>query len=164
MDANERAEAIARYRHGPAALRAAYAASPAETRQWRPAPDAWSIHEIIVHCADSEANAYTRIRMLMAEENPTIVGYDQDAWAGRFDYHARPVETAFSVIESVHAHTAELLPTFSEDDWTRTGTHSERGSYSAEDWLRDYSEHLFVHVDQIEANVASWEAHHASTS
>lgn len=164
MDATERAEAIARYQQGPAALRAAYDASPAEARQWRPEPDAWSIHEIIVHCADSEANAYTRIRMLMAEANPTIVGYDQDAWVGRFDYHARPVETAFSVIDGIHAHTAELLPTFSDADWARAGTHSERGPYSATDWLRDYSQHLFEHVSQIQANVAAWEAQYPSTS
>jgi hypothetical protein len=158
VNAGERAADIERYTQGPAALRAAWDASPAASRQWRPQPDAWSIHEIVVHCADSEANAYTRIRMLMAEPEPVIVGYDQDAWVDRFDYHARPIDSAFAVIESVHAHTGELLPTFTDDDWTRAGTHSQRGAYSAEDWLRDYSEHLFEHVAQIEANVAAWTA------
>ncbi|MGC4192314.1 MAG: DinB family protein [Thermomicrobiales bacterium] len=156
MNAQERAAAITRYRHGPAALRATYDASPTASRMWRPTPDAWSIHEIVVHCADSEANAYTRIRMLMAEPNPLIIGYDQDAWVTRFDYHARAVEPAFAVIESVHVHTADLLGIFTDDDWTRSGMHSEQGAYTASDWLRSYSEHLFEHVNQIRANVAAW--------
>lgn len=162
VNAEERAAAIDRYRSGPAALRASWAASPAESRQWRPKPGAWSIHEIVVHCADSEANAYTRIRMVMAEPNPVITGYDQDAWAARFDYHRRPIESAFAVIESIHAHTGELLPTFTDADWARAGTHSERGAYTAEDWLRDYSEHLFEHVRQIEENIAAWTTRRAA--
>lgn len=156
MDAKDRMSAIERYRLGPAALRAAYEATPVGARMVRPAPGAWSVHEIVVHCADSETNAYSRIRMLMAEQNPTIVGYDQDAWAARFDYHTRSVDTAFAVIESVHAHTIDVLLTFTDEDWMRTGTHSERGIYTADDWLRDYSEHLFDHVDQIQENVAAW--------
>lgn len=158
MNADERAAAIDRYREGPAALLAAWEASPAESRQWRPRPDAWSIHEIIVHCADSEANAYTRVRMLIAEPDPCITGYDQDAWVERFNYHARPIESAFAVIESVHDHTGELLSILTDDDWNSAGTHSERGLYSANDWLSDYSEHLFAHVRQIEENVAAWNA------
>ena len=158
MNANERAAAIERYRDGPAALREAWEASPEACRQWRPAPEAWSAHEIIVHCADSEANAYTRIRMLMAEPNATIVGYDQDVWVDRFNYHARSIGSAFAVIESVHLHTSDMLPILTDEDWGRAGTHSERGTYTAEDWLNDYSEHLFAHVSQIQANVAAWAA------
>ncbi|MGB3327734.1 MAG: DinB family protein [Thermomicrobiales bacterium] len=155
MTPEERIQAIERYRTGPAALRDAYEATPPAVRTVRPDPGAWSVHEIVIHCADSEANAYTRIRMLMAEEHPLIVGYDQDAWVERFDYHARPIESAFAVIDSVHAHTVELLATFTDEDWQRTGVHSERESYSAEDWLRDYSAHLHDHVDQIQANIAT---------
>lgn len=162
MNAAEREVLIERYQQGPTALRSAYDASPAEARQWRPDPSSWSIHEIVVHCADSETSAYARIRMLIAEENPLIVGYDQEEWARRFDYHARPIETAFAVIESIRAHTTELILTFGDAEWARAGTHSERGAYTAETWLDDYGNHLADHVDQIETNLAKWSAKNAA--
>ena len=52
-----------------------------------PGAGKWSVHEVVVHCADSETNAALRIRYLIAEKEPLIVGYDQDAWARVFDYH-----------------------------------------------------------------------------
>jgi len=158
VNAGERSNAIERYRQGPAALRAAWESSPPDARQWRPRPGDWTVHEIVAHCADSEVNAYTRIRMLMAEQNPPIVGYDQDVWASRFDYHARPVDSALALVEATRAHTSELLTVFTDEDWTRAGIHSERGPYSAEDWLLDYSEHLHEHVRQIEVLVSAWAA------
>src|SRR5436309_1672508 len=60
----EREALIARYESGPGRLKAALAMVPPEALQWRPAPGEWSAHEIVVHCADSEANAALRIRYL----------------------------------------------------------------------------------------------------
>src|SRR3990172_3645152 len=67
----ERAGLIAHYAAGPARLRAALAAVPAEALRWRPAPGEWSAHEIVCHCADSETSAYARIRLLLTEPEPT---------------------------------------------------------------------------------------------
>ena len=67
---------------------------PAEALQWRPAPGKWSVHEGVCHCADSETISSTRIRLLVGEERPTILGYDQDRFAQRFDYHAQPLDLA----------------------------------------------------------------------
>lgn len=156
MTPEERVRLIEQYARGPKALREAYAAAPEEMLAWRPAPDEWSVHEIICHCADSEMSGAIRIRMLAAEPDPQIIGYDQEAWAQLFDYHNRPVEDAFAVIEAVRSWTAILLPRLTEDQWTRTGTHSESGHYTALDWLRIYSSHLYQHVDQINANVEAW--------
>jgi len=70
-----------RYQSGPGTLRAAWSEVPPEARQWRPGPGRWSAHEVVVHCADSEAYGVVRIRLLLAEPEPVIVGYDQDLWA-----------------------------------------------------------------------------------
>ena len=48
----------------------ALAKVPPEALKWRPAPGKWSVHEIIIHCADSEANAHMRVRYLLAEKDP----------------------------------------------------------------------------------------------
>ena len=156
LSAAERTALIDRYERGPALLKAALAKFPPEALQWRPAPDKWSAHEVIVHCADSETNAHGRIRYLLAEEKPVIQGYDQDRWARTFDYHQLPIEIALATVEAVRANTVPLLRRTSEAAWTRMGTHSESGAYGAEDWLHSYAEHLEKHTGQLERNLAAW--------
>jgi hypothetical protein len=79
MSRGERESLIDQYARGPERVRAALATAPREALKWRPEPGRWSVHEIVVHCADAETNAALRIRYLLAEKDPLIVGYDQDA-------------------------------------------------------------------------------------
>lgn len=161
LNRDERAALIDRYRRGPDTLRAAFGRVPEAARQWRPGPGRWSAHEVVCHCADSEANAMLRIRYLVAEKEPLIVGYDQEEWARRFDYHALPVETALHTVEAVRALTSALLQRLPEEAWAREGRHTESGRYTADDWLRIYAEHLEKHSGQIDRNLQAWQAQHA---
>jgi len=146
------------YADGPARLRAAFAAVPPEARQWRPAPGEWSAHEVVVHCADSETQSASRIRVLASEKNPVIQGYDEAQWARDFDYHAHPVDVALATVDAVRANTVALLRRLPESAWSKVGRHTESGRYAALDWLEIYAEHLENHARQIEANVAAWKA------
>jgi DinB family protein len=154
----ERSERIERYAKGPELLRAALARVPEEARKWKPAPDKWSVHEIVCHCADSETNAASRIRFVLAEKQPTVSGYDQDEWAREFDYHSLPLETALRSVDATRAHTAELIRRLPAEAWGREGRHTESGRYTAEDWLQVYSEHLEKHSGQIDRTLAAWRA------
>ena len=156
--AEERSARIERYAQGAARLREALARVPEEALQWKPAPDKWSVHEIVCHCADSEVNASQRIRYVLAEKDPVIVGYDQDEWTRAFDYHALPLQPALQALEGTRAHTAELIRRLPEQSWAREGRHTESGRYTAEDWLRTYSEHLEKHAGQIDRTLAAWRA------
>ena len=154
----EREDRIRRYEQGPARLRAALAKVPPEAMKWRPGPGKWSVHEVVCHCGDSEANGALRIRYLFAEQDPLIVGYDQARWAEVFDYHDAPIEPALATVEAVRANTAALLKRLPEKAWSAAGRHTELGSYTAEDWLGIYAEHLEKHSGQIERNLAAWQA------
>jgi hypothetical protein len=158
MTPTERKGLIERYADGPRRLRAALATVPPAALQWRPAPREWSAHEVVCHCADSETNAYARIRYVVAEPEPVVLGYDEAQWAVTFDYHAHPIEPALATVDAVRANTLALLRRLPEDAWARVGRHTESGRYGAEDWLRVYAEHLEIHAAQIEANVAAWTA------
>jgi hypothetical protein len=157
MNRTERDTLIQQYADGPRRLREALAKVPEAARKWRPAPGEWSAHEVVCHCADSETNAYARIRFLVAEKEPVIQGYDQEVWARTFDYHALPLEPALAAVDAVRASTAALIRTLSDADWARRGRHTESGAYGAEDWLRIYAEHLETHARQIESNLAAWQ-------
>ena len=158
MNASERAVLIDRYATGPALLRATLAKVPANAMQWRPGPGKWSAHEVVVHCTDSETNAVARLRYLLVEKEPLLVGYDQDVWARDLDYHAQPLDLALAVVDAVRANTAHLLRRLPESAFAKVGRHTEVGAYSVEKWLTYYAEHLHVHSAQIERNVAAFAA------
>ena len=154
--AAERQQFIDRYEKGPEKLRDAFAKVPREAWNWRPGPGKWSVHEILAHCADSEMNAAARIRYLVAEEKPVILGYDQAAWARVFDYHNTRVELCLASVDVLRAHTVNLLRRLPEAAWAKEGMHTESGRYTAEDWLEVYAEHLEKHSRQIEKTLAAW--------
>jgi len=156
LSPREREELIERYAQGPEELRKALARVPKEARQWRPAPGKWSAHEVVVHCADSETNAALRLRYLLAEPEPLIVGYDQDAWARLFDYHAQPLEEALAATAAARDRTVPLLRRMTDADWAKVGRHTESGRYTTEDWLRIYAAHLAGHAGQIGRNIEEW--------
>jgi hypothetical protein len=162
LDRAQREVLIQQYADGPARLRAALVSVPTPALKWRPAPTEWSAHEIVCHCADSETNAYIRIRFLAAEKSATLQGYDQETWAKVLDYHSKPLEPALAVVESVRASTAALIRVLPDEAWTRVGHHTESGRYTAEDWLQMYADHLETHARQIESNVAQWKSAQSS--
>jgi hypothetical protein len=158
LSAEAREGLIRRYSDGPARLRAALAAVPAAAMTWRPAPGEWSAHEVACHCADSETNAYARIRYLTAEPEPVVLDYNEAQWAVTFDYHAHPLDLALTTVDAVRASTVALLRRLPESAWARVGRHTVSGRYGAEDWLTIYAAHLEDHAAQIHANVAAWKA------
>jgi len=158
FDATTRESFLRRYRQGAALLRQAWEEVPAEARTWRPAEGKWSAHEVVVHCADSETYAAIRIRLLMAESEPLIVGYDENVWARRFNYHAADPELALRLVEAVRAHTSATLDGLPDEAWGRMGRHTHSGPYGTDDWLRSYGEHLEIHAAQIRRNLAAWKA------
>jgi hypothetical protein len=156
MTPAERTALIRRYAAGPDRIEESLAQIPDMALQWRPAPGKWSVHEVIVHCADSEANAHMRIRYLVSDPQPLIVGYDQDYWAIDMNYHAHPLPPALATVRAVRANTVPLLERLTEAQWQKIGRHTEHASYSAEKWLEIYAEHLEVHARQIARNLAAW--------
>ncbi len=161
VDAREREKLIQQYAVGPARLREALGKVPEEARKWRPGTGKWSVHEIICHCADSETNAAMRLRYLVAEKEPLIVGYDQDVWTKVLDYHRHPLEPALAAVEAARANTVALLHHFPEEAWGKVGKHTESGRYSVDDWLKIYAEHLEKHSGQIERNLSAWKVRKA---
>src|SRR5262245_4837503 len=156
LSASERAALLDRLAAGAGKIAASWRDLPPAARAWRPAPGEWSAHEILCHVADAEANAYARIRFLLAETDPVIRAFDENRWAQAVAYHALPAESALAVVESLRAHTDALVRRAPEAAWARAGTHTETGRFTAERWLQVNAEHLEAHAAQIEANQNRW--------
>ena len=78
MNEIERNEKIELYGNGYDLLIEALKDIPREMWRFKPAPKEWSVHEVLVHLADSESNAALRARKLIVEPGGTLMGYDQD--------------------------------------------------------------------------------------
>ncbi|HEY5624913.1 MAG TPA: DinB family protein, partial [Dehalococcoidia bacterium] len=72
--------------------------------------------------------------------------------------HDHPLDAALLAVEAVRANTVPILRRMSDEDWASTGTHTESGPYTAENWLRTYAAHLEQHVMQVQGVSAAWEA------
>ena len=147
MDSDERARLIAQYRDGHREVVEALSGVSEEELD-RSATDDWTPRQIAHHLADSEMMSAIRIRRLLTEEEPVIHGYDEMAFAKKLTSD-RPIAPSIEAMRWARETSAQLLERMTPEDWRRTGTHSESGPYSAEDWLRIYAAHAHDHAAQI---------------
>ncbi len=148
MDARERSDLIRRYRDGHRAVVDALQGL-IEDELDRSASDEWTPRMIVHHLADSEMMSAIRLRRLITEDNPVIDGYDEAEFARKLTSD-RPIEPSLEAMRWARESTAQILERLSDEDWARSGTHSESGAYSVEAWLTIYAKHGHDHAKQIE--------------
>ena len=149
MNSEERKELIEQYKDGYNEVARALENFPAESLTAHPIAGKWSAAEIVHHLADSETTSGLRLRRLLVEDHPLIQGYDQDVYANSLNYNRREIAPSLEAFRAARATTAQLFEFMTEADWHKEGTHSESGSYSAEDWLKIYAAHAHNHAAQI---------------
>ena len=111
---------------------------------------------MVLYCADATLVAAVRLRYLLAEADPVLVGYDQDRWSAGLDYHAQPVEPAFAMLEAVTAATVPLWRRLDPAALARTGRHTESGLVTVEGWLPYNAGHVAGHARQVDRVVDAW--------
>lgn len=157
MDKTERETKIELYGRGYDLLKAALAEAPQEAMKFKPEPTEWSVHEIIIHIADSESNAALRARKLIVEPGGALMGYDQDAWAVGLNYHDQNFEDALETTRLARKTTYELLKKQPDNIFTHSIIRPEyEAPYTFEKWLNIYSGHIPGHIEQIKNNVMLW--------
>jgi DinB superfamily len=155
MDASHRQQLIAQYREGPGVVEALVGSLSEADLDRAPAEGGWTAREVVHHLADSEMTSAIRVRRLLAEDNPEIQGYDESVFARRLHYDSRPPGPSLEALRASRESTADLLDRLGEDDWARSGTHTESGpGYTVERWLEIYAAHAHDHAEQIRKAVA----------
>jgi hypothetical protein len=152
----EREALLATYENGPAELVRALEDFPRPMWTFKPSPNAWSIHEILIHLPDSETNSFGRFRAAIAQPNATIFAYDQDEWARKLDYHAQDPLLALDLLKNLRALTSALLRRQPLHVWAQTIVHPENGIMSLDDLLITYARHIPDHIAQMRENQRLW--------
>jgi hypothetical protein len=108
----------------------------------------WTVRQVVHHVADSHLNAYTRTRLALTEDVPTIKPYDQDAWALLPDY-TLPIEVSLRIIEGLHLRWEAMWRNLPGSAFERTFFHPDNGMTSLDDALQSYANHGDNHMKQI---------------
>ncbi len=156
MQAEERQRKIEIYGNAYNQLIDALQQFPKEMWHFKAAPDSWSIHEIIVHITDSEANSYVRCRRFIAEPGSTVMGYDESRWATELKYSGQSTEDALELFKWLRLSSTKLIQTVPAETWSHTIEHSENGTMTLDDWLNIYARHVSDHIEQMQKGYAAW--------
>jgi hypothetical protein len=130
-----------------------------------PDPDAsvgkWSIQQVVLHCVDSDLVCVDRLKRMIAEDNPTIIGYDENKFAANLFYNEQPADDAVALLDANRKLFAGVLRKLPDSAWTRTGTHNERGKLEVGSYLKFTLDHLdhhihFIHLKRAKMGKEMW--------
>jgi hypothetical protein len=121
----------------------------------RPEPAEWSVIECLGHLVDSELTTSARIRWIVAEDEPDIVGYDQDRWVDRLGHRDDDPETLIALFVALRASNLDLWRRTTTADHQRIGIHRERGPESYDLIRRLSAGHDRFHLAQAERTLAA---------
>jgi uncharacterized damage-inducible protein DinB len=141
---------LERFRRGPEVLTAVLTGVSAAEEDFVAASGKWSIRQIVAHVADAEMVGAHRLRQVIAEDNPTLIAYDQDAWTKNLDYARRQTQPSLDSFRRVRAENYELLKEVPLSAWKRTGNHTENGPMTLVRLLEGYTEHAESHARQLQ--------------
>jgi hypothetical protein len=96
----------------------------------RPAPDEWSVLECLGHAVDGELVMSSRYRWAIAEDDPEIVGYDQDRWVAALGHGRADPDDLLRLFDALRASNLALWSAATPGERKRTVRHRERGPES----------------------------------
>ncbi len=164
MNVEERIGMIEEYGRGFDLFASALADIPHEVWEFKPAPGEWSVHEVIVHMADSECEGAMRVRKLIAEPGGTLMVYDDAKWAVSLHYQDQNLDDALQLFRLARLTTYRLLQLSSDRIDTHSVIHPEAvypeydERYTLEKWLNIYTRHTRDHIGQLKQIHQAWEA------
>jgi uncharacterized damage-inducible protein DinB len=116
----------------------------------RPAPEKWSVAEVLAHLADVEIVIGWRMRSVLGAPGTPVQAYDQNAWVIAGHYEKRDVRKSIELHRAVREANLSLLKSLSPEQWKHYGQHAERGQESIEHIVRMVAGHDINHIHQIE--------------
>ena len=121
-----------------------------ESVRWKPAPDKWSLLEILNHLGDEERDDFRRrIRLLLADPQQDWPPIDPDLWAIEREYNSRDLAKSLRDFAAERQASIDWLRSLESPDWKATKTHPLAGSLMAGDLLASWVAHDLMHLGQI---------------
>jgi hypothetical protein len=123
---------------------------PAAKLRKRPAPDKWSVSEILAHLADGEIVCSFRMRLILGAPGTPITAFDQDIWVKSGHYEKRDPRKSLEQFRTLREANLALLKSLTPEQWKHHGVHAERGPESIEHMVKMFAGHDINHLGQVE--------------
>ena len=149
LDRAGRAAAIDSIAATPRNLRVAVAGLSEQQLDTPYRPGGWTVRQLVHHVFDSHVNAYTRFRLALTEDNPTIKTYDEAKWAMLADVQTTPASVSLDALDLLHQRLVTLLRSMKDSDFQRTLNHPENGPMTLDQMLALYSWHGRHHTAHV---------------
>jgi hypothetical protein len=137
---------IDQYAAGGSKLRPAIAGLTRDDLLARPGPGAWSVHELVIHVVDSDFVGMDRMKRVIAETNPPLIGFDENLWIEHHTPHEQSLDDAIVLFEAGRRQMTRILRQLPEPAFSRTGQHSERGPLTLENLVQTFVTHVDHHL------------------
>ncbi|HLH00278.1 MAG TPA: bacillithiol transferase BstA [Bryobacteraceae bacterium] len=145
----ERSKFVEQIAEAPARLRAAVAGLNDAQLDTPYRPGGWTVRQVVHHVPDSHINSYTRFRLALTEDQPTIKPYEEGRWAELADARTAPIEVSLRLLECLHSRWVGLLRSLSGEQWKRTFRHPDLGLVTLDKNAALYAWHGRHHVAHI---------------
>ncbi len=143
---NDLTPLIDRYADGPDQLEAAVSGLSTEHLHARPGPGEWSIHEVVIHLADSDAIAIERMKRITAMDEPALINCDESAFIRRLHPADQSLDDALLLFRVNRRQWARVLRLLTPSDFQRVGHHSVSGAVTLGQLIPAYNDHLDRHL------------------
>lgn len=141
---------IEEYGRGYAMLREAIEGLAEEELRFKPAPDKWSIHQILIHVTDSEILSTHRLKKVLAEEEPILISFDQNAWVNNLGYDLLDREQHLLLFQLLRSSIQTILDHLTTKQAERVGVYNDAGRFTFKQLLEFRVQHVRDHLSQIE--------------
>src|SRR5687768_2794723 len=145
----ERQALIDQIAEAPALMRAAVAGLDQAQLDTPYRPEGWTVRQVVHHVPESHLNSYTRFKLAVTEDEPTIKPYFEDRWAELDDARQAPIELSLDLLDTLHARWVWFLRTLKQSDFERTFRHPDLGVVSLDKNIALYAWHGRHHVAHI---------------
>jgi uncharacterized damage-inducible protein DinB len=149
MGSSRSGDLIREYLDGPVQVKRMVSDLTAEQLLARPVPGRWSTIEVVCHLVDSEQAWCHRMKRVIAEERPLIIGYDESRFTATLAYDRHDLQEELALLDGMRQQMGRILSGLPESAWSRTCVHTERGLMTLEEMLRAEVDHITHHMRHV---------------
>jgi hypothetical protein len=160
MTRQERRLKLDAFGSAPVLLARALRQFPKKMWMYKVSADTWSIHEIILHLADNEANAYIVSRLMIAEPGCHALTFNPALWAGSLGYFHQSTKEALEIIRRLRRMTYHVLAALPETVWSHRVDSGEESAMTLDNWLEQQEHHIPAQISQMQNIYEVWAKTH----
>jgi hypothetical protein len=141
---------IEQFLHTYEELQSAVAGLTDEELRWKPAPDKWSVTEVLVHVSDHLIVVSFRIREILSGSAARLPAFSQDDWVAGQRANEAEAADVLEAFRSLLVYNGQLLRRLPEADWDKTAVNFKGETVSLLSVIRGFVAHARNHLGQID--------------